>query len=85
MTKEMTNFNIVNYPHLDGDVPRTTSYGVYVSQLIRFARACGDVEDFNERNRVITSKLLQQGFRYHKLHKAFSKFYRRNKHLMDGV
>ena len=77
------NFNIVNYPHLDGDVPRTTSYGVYVSQLIRFARACSDVEDFNERNRVITSKLLQQGYRYHKLRKAFSKFYRRNEHLLE--
>ena len=34
------NFKIVNYPHLDGDVPRATSYGVYISQLIRFARAC---------------------------------------------
>ena len=34
------NFSIVNYPHLDGDVPRATSYCVYISQLIRFARAC---------------------------------------------
>ena len=77
------NFNIVNYPHLDGDVARATSYGVYVSQLIRFARACSDVEDFHDRNRVISSKLLQQGFRYHKLRKAFTKFYRRNEHLLE--
>ena len=33
------NFEIVNFPFLDGDVPRFTSYGVYISQLIRFARA----------------------------------------------
>ena len=33
------DFDIVNFPFLDGDVPRSTSYGVYVSQLIRFARA----------------------------------------------
>ena len=33
------NFDIVNFPFLDGDVPRRTSYGVYISQLIRFARA----------------------------------------------
>ena len=44
------NFNIVNFPQFDGDVPRTSSYGVYISQLIRFARACSHVDDFNERN-----------------------------------
>ena len=33
------DFDIVNFPFLDGDVPRRTSYGVYISQLIRFARA----------------------------------------------
>ena len=31
------DFDIVNFPFLDGDVPRRTSYGVYISQLIRFA------------------------------------------------
>ena len=33
------DFEIVNFPFLDGDVPRSTSYGIYSSQLIRFARA----------------------------------------------
>ena len=33
------DFEIVNFPFLDGDVPRSTSYGVYMSQPIRFARA----------------------------------------------
>lgn len=76
------NFDIVNYPHLDGDVPRTTSYGVYISQLIRFARACSDVRDFNDRNLHITGKLLQQGYRYHKLRKSFVKFFKRNGDLV---
>ena len=31
------DFEIVNFPFFDGDVPRSTSYGVYISQLIRFA------------------------------------------------
>ena len=44
------NFEIVNFPFLDGDVPRSSSYGVYISQLIRFARVCSNVEDFNNRN-----------------------------------
>ena len=41
------DFNIVNFPFLNGDVPRRPSYGVYISQLIRFARVCSHVEDFN--------------------------------------
>ena len=62
---------------LDGDVPRSTSYGVYISQLIRFARASSHVADFNTRNKLLTQKVLKQCYRYHKLHKTFSKFYRR--------
>ena len=61
----------------DGDVPRSTSYGVYISQLIRFARASSIVADFKTRNKLFTQKLLKQGYRYHKLRKTFSKFYRR--------
>ena len=44
------DFEIVNFPFLDGDVPRSTSYGVYFSQLICFARASRIVSDFNTRN-----------------------------------
>ena len=70
-------FEIVNFPFLDGDVLRSLSYGVYISQLIRFASASSIVADFNTRNKLLTQKLLKQGYRYHKLHKTFSKFYRR--------
>ena len=55
---------------LSGDVPRSTSYGVYISQLIRFARLTSHVADFNARNKSLTAKLLQQGYRYHKLRKV---------------
>ena len=72
------DFDIVNFPFLDGDVPRSTSYGVYISQLIRFARVSSHVDDFNTRNKVLTAKLLSQGYRYQKIRKAFSKFYRRH-------
>ena len=41
-----------NFPFLDGDVPRCTSYGVYISQLIRFARASSNVSDFNCWNKA---------------------------------
>ena len=66
------------FPFLDGDVLRSASYGVYISQLIQFARVSSHVDDFNTRNKVLTAKLLRQGYRYHKLRKAFSKFYRRH-------
>ena len=44
------NFEIETFPILDGDDPRSPSYGVYISQLIRFARVCSNVDDFNNRN-----------------------------------
>ena len=77
-TRNDFDFDIVNFPFLDGDVPRSASYGVYVPQLIRFARVSSHVDDLYTRNKVLTAKLLIQGYRYHKLRKAFSKFYRRH-------
>ena len=76
------NFEIVNFPSLDGDVPRSPSYGVYISQPILFARVCSNVDDFNNRNLFLTAKLLKQGYRYHKIRKAFSKFYYRHSKLI---
>ena len=54
------NFEIVNFPFLDGDVPHSPSYGVYISQLFRFARVWSNVDDFNNRNLFLTAKLLKQ-------------------------
>ena len=52
------------------------------SQLIRFAKMCSNVEDFNNRNSFFTAKLLKQGYRYHEIRKVFSKFYHRNSELI---
>ena len=52
------DFDIVNFPFLDGNVTQCTSYGVYISQLIRFARASSNLNDFNYRNNALTAKLL---------------------------
>ena len=56
---------------------------VYISQLIRFARVSSHVTDFNARNKSLTAKRLQQGYRYHKLRKTFTKFYRRHYELVS--
>ena len=58
------DFEIVSFPLLDGDVPRST-------QLFCFARASSRVADFNTRNKLLTQKLLKQGYPYHELHKTF--------------
>ena len=52
------DFEIVNFPFLDCDVPRAASYGVYISQLIRFARVSSHVTDFNTRNKLLTLNFL---------------------------
>ena len=57
------DFDIVNILFLDGDVPRCTSYRVYISQLIRFAKASTNLSDFKCRNKALTAKLLRQGCR----------------------
>ena len=61
------DFDIVNFPLFGGDVPHSTSYGVYISHLIGFARVSSHVADFNARNKSLTAKRLQQGYRYNKL------------------
>ena len=76
------NFEIVNFPFLDGDVSCSPSYDVYISQLIRFARVCSNVDEFNNRNLFLSAKLLKQGYRYHKIRKAFSKFFHRHSGLI---
>ena len=77
------NFEIVNFPFLDGDVPRSPSYGVYISQLIRFARVCSNVDDFNNRNKLmLTAKLSNKVIDIIKFEKTFSKFYHRHSELI---
>ena len=65
--RDDSDFDIVNFIFLDGDVPRSASYGVYISQLIRFARVSSHVDDIDTGNKVMTANLLSQEYRYHKL------------------
>ena len=56
------NFPIVNFPFLSSNIPSAPAYGVNVSQLIRFARACSNYQDFIEHGKVLTTRLLSQGY-----------------------
>ena len=65
------------------NIPQSPAYGVYISQLIRYARACSVYEDFLARGRVLTLKLLKQGYLSHKHGKSLKIFYGRYTELLD--
>ena len=69
-------FPIVNFTWFSLDVPRLSSCGIYISQLVRFARCCTSVFEFHFKNLQITSKLLTPGYRFHQLRKTFGMSFR---------
>ena len=70
-------FSIVNFPFLSSNILSAPAYGVYVSQLIRYARACSNYQDFIERGKVLTltTRLLSQRYQKTKLVATLKKFY----------
>ena len=55
---------------------------IFLSLFVLLEYVCSNVDDFNNRNLFLTAKLLKQGYRYHKIRKAFSKFYHRHSELI---
>ena len=78
------NFPIVNFPFLSSNIPSAPAYGVYVSQLIHYARACSNYQDFMERGKVLTTKLSSQGYQKTKLVATLKKFYVRHHDLVNS-
>ena len=56
------HFHIVNFPFLSSNIPSSLSYGVYISQLIRYARCCSYYDDFGYRHKLLVDRLLSQGY-----------------------
>ena len=73
----------VNFPFLSSNIPSAPAYGVYVSQLIRYARTCSNYQDFMEHGKVLTTKLLSQGYQKTKLVATLKKFYGRHHDLVN--
>ena len=71
------NFYITNFPFLSSNIPSSPAYGVFISQLIRYSRACSSYECFILRARRLSSKLLKQGYLAERLKSSFRKFYGR--------
>jgi hypothetical protein len=77
------NFPIVNFPFICSNIPAAPAYGVDISQLIRYSRACGSYQDFLDRGLLLTRKLLNQGILLVKLKSSLRKFYGRHHDLVD--
>ena len=77
------NFHITNFPFLSSNIPSSPAYGVFISQLIRYVRACSSYECFILRTRRLSSKLPKQGYLVERLKSLFRKFYVRYGNLIQ--
>ena len=68
---------ITNFPFLGSNIPSSPAYGVFISQLIRYAGPCSSYECFILRARRLSSKLFKQGYLVERLKSSLRKFYGR--------
>jgi hypothetical protein len=67
-------FLFVNFSFICSNIPATPAYGVYLSQLIRYLRACGSYQDILDRGLLLIMKIQNQGFLVVKLSHRFENF-----------
>ena len=58
--RDSFDFPIVNFPFMDGNIPKQIANGVFVGELVRYARACTYLKDFAIRTRSLLNKLKAQ-------------------------
>ena len=69
------NFKIINFPNMCSNIPASPAYGVYISQLIRYARASSNYSDFLKRHLHLRNRLLDQGYKKIRLIRSLKKLY----------
>ena len=80
--RDTFGFHIVNFPFMSSNIPSAPAYGVYASQLIRYARCCSNYSDFLLCHRTLVTRLLSQGDKVNHLSNTFKKFYGRHTDLV---
>ena len=75
--RDAFGFHIVHFPFMSSNIPSAPAYGVYTSQLIRYARCCSNYSDFLSRHRALVTRLLSQGYKGNRLSNTFKTFYGR--------
>ena len=79
-TRDDFTFPIVNFPFTSSNI---SVHGVYISQLIRYSRACVQYSDFLDRAQPLTLKLLKQDYVISRLKSSLQKFYGCRHELVD--
>ena len=77
------NFKIINFPNMCSNIPASPAYGVYISQLIRYARASSNYSDFLKRHLHLRNRLLDQGYKKIRLIRSLKKFTFRYQDLVE--
>ena len=77
------NFKIINFPNMCSNIPASPAYGVYISQLIRYARASSNYSDFLKRHLHLRNRLLDQGYKHIRLIRSLKKFIFRYQDLVE--
>ena len=77
------NFKIINFPNMCSNIPASPAYGVYISQLIRYARASSNYSDFLKRHLYLRNRLLDQGNSKIRLIRSLKKFIFRYQDLVE--
>ena len=77
------NFKIVDFPNICGNIPASPADGVYISQLIRYARASTNYSDFLNRHLHLRNRLLDQGYEKIRLIRSLKKFIFRYQDLVE--
>ena len=80
--RDAFGFHIVNFPFMSSNIPLAPAYGVYASQLVRYARCCSNYSDFLICHRALVKRLLSQGYKINRLSNTFKKFYGRHTDLV---
>ena len=77
------NFKIINFPNMCSNIPASPAYGVYISQLVRYARASSNYSDFLKRHLHLRNRLLDQGYKKIRLIRSLKKFIFRYQYLVE--
>jgi hypothetical protein len=77
------NFKIINFPNMCSNIPASAYGGVYISQLIRYARASSNYSDFLKRHLHLRNRLLDQGYKKIRLIRSLKQFIFRYQDLVE--
>jgi hypothetical protein len=81
--RDAFNFKIINFPNMCSNIPASPAYGVYISHLIRYARASSNYSDFLKRLLFLRNRLLDQSYEKIRLIRFLKKFIFRYQDLIE--